>query len=349
MTAMISGLVSTILPVHNRPDLLRRAVRSVLRQTYRPLEILVVDDGSTDTTPRVVDELAAAHPEVIRAVHIPNGGPGRAREAGRKLAQGEFIQYLDSDDELLPRKFELQTAALVSDLSAGIAYGQTIFGPEGVRTEELGPWKRTGKKIATLFPAMLVDRWWDTLTPLYRRAVVDAAGPWLDLRINEDWEYDCRIAAAGVRLAYVPVPLSRVYDHAGPCLHRGSDRDRGKLRDRAKAMELIFGHARRAGLGGELPEMRHFARAAFLLARQCGVAGEVQTSRACWQLATEAAEGLRGDLFFYRVLTLGLGWVNAARWITWTIARTGRSPGKDTLPSIYAPCGEAASPGGAKP
>ena len=88
-----TGLVSTIIPVYNRPVLLREAVESVLRQTYRPIEVIIVDDGSTDDTGRVAEELAARDLDVIRALHIANGGPGVAREAGRQVAQGEFIQY----------------------------------------------------------------------------------------------------------------------------------------------------------------------------------------------------------------------------------------------------------------
>src|SRR6516162_5891082 len=108
---LVEGLVSTIIAVHNRPLLLREAVASVLAQTYRPIEIIIVNDGSTDETGREAEALAVIHPEV-RAIHRENGGPGAARETGRLVAQGEFIQYLDSDDLLLPSKFERQVAGL---------------------------------------------------------------------------------------------------------------------------------------------------------------------------------------------------------------------------------------------
>jgi glycosyltransferase involved in cell wall biosynthesis len=93
---LVEGLVSTIIPVYNRPALLREAVVSVLAQTYRPVEIIVVDDGSTDETGHEAEALAEAHPEV-HTIHQENGGPGAAREMGRLAASGEFIQYLDSD------------------------------------------------------------------------------------------------------------------------------------------------------------------------------------------------------------------------------------------------------------
>src|SRR5688572_4625209 len=120
-------LVSTIIPVHNRSGLLREAVASVLAQTYRPIEVIIVDDGSTDDTAGVADGLAREHPEEIRVIHQSNTGPGLAREAGRLIARGEFIQYLDSDDLLLPRKFELQVAGLNAHPECGVSYGKTRY------------------------------------------------------------------------------------------------------------------------------------------------------------------------------------------------------------------------------
>ncbi|MGH9419051.1 MAG: glycosyltransferase family A protein, partial [Thermoanaerobaculia bacterium] len=115
--------MTTIIPVFNRPALLVEAVGSVLAQTYRPVEIIVVDDGSTDETSSVSDALATKHGGIIRVIHKTNGGPGLAREAGRIAARGDYIQHLDSDDLLLPRKFELQVAALEASPGCGAAYG----------------------------------------------------------------------------------------------------------------------------------------------------------------------------------------------------------------------------------
>src|SRR4029077_15525036 len=120
----VEGLVSAIIPVHNRPTQLREAVESVLAQTYRPVEIIIVDDGSTDETGREAEALAEAHSEV-RVIHRQNGGAGAARETGRLAARGEFIQYLDSDDLLLPTKFELQVAGLRQHADCAVSYGKT--------------------------------------------------------------------------------------------------------------------------------------------------------------------------------------------------------------------------------
>lgn len=304
------GLVSTIVPVHDRPAMLVEAVESVLAQSYRPLEIWIVDDGSTDDTPAVADALAADHPREVVALHIPHGGPGVARESGRRHARGEFLQYLDSDDLLLPKKFERQVRALRESPECGVCYGMTRDVDEAGRVENRAC-RRTGERIEYMFPSFLVDRWWATSTPLYRRSVTDAAGPWTALRNEEDWEYDCRVAVQGRRLAYVPHFVSETRANAANRLSRYGSSDPAKLRDRAAAHVLILGHAERAGIGPRQEEMRHFVRELFLLCRQCGAAGLIAEARQLHALAVRAAKGDedgRFDLPIYGALAAVLGW-----------------------------------------
>ena len=316
---MIAGLISTIIPVRNRPVQLREAVQSALDQDYRPIEILVVDDGSTDDTPAVMRELAAAHPEVVRYATQPNAGPGAARERGRQMASGEFIQYLDSDDILLPGKFRAQVAALQSDPQADVAYGITYKREaDGSRLEK--PYKKTGQRIPAMFPEFLVSRWWETATPLYRRSVTDKAGPWTRLSLEEDWEYDCRVASLGGRLAWVDQPVSEHRDHGGQRLSRGAAIDAQRLQQRARAHRLIFQHATAFGLTPDVPEMRHFARALFLLSRQCGAAGLADDSRELFALARRASQGVRANALDFRIYARAaaiLGWVAMGKLSCW--------------------------------
>jgi glycosyltransferase involved in cell wall biosynthesis len=302
-------LVSTIIPVHNRAAMLRDAVASVVAQTYRPIEIVIVDDGSTDDTAGVADSLAS---DEIIVIHQPNGGPGAAREAGRLRARGAFVQYLDSDDLLLPRKFELQVAGLLAHSECGASYGWTrLRRADG--SVEAPPWKRTGERIDAMFPSMLASRWWDTSTPLWRRETLDAAGAWTTLKMEEDWEYDCRIAAVHTRLHHVPQWLSETREHDARLTGRTSNPD--VLRDRAAAHALIHAHARRAGITPEAAEMQHFARELFLLARQCGAAGLAEASRMLFRLARDASgEGAKSLQFrAYALLTGVVGWRLAGR------------------------------------
>lgn len=310
-----SPLVSTIIPVYNRPDMLLEAVDSVLAQEYRPIEVVIVDDGSTDGTASEIAKLVELQPGVVRSVRQDNAGPGAARETGRRLATGEFIQYLDSDDLLLPNKFRLQVKALQENPDCSIAYGMTHHSGRGQPLCPV-PFKRTGEAFEYLFPALLESRWWSSSTPLYRRELTDRLGPWSTLRNEEDWEYEARAARLGVRLVYNPKFVSVTRWHNEGRLYEGGTTDPEKLRDRAKAHELILDHARAAGLTDDRPEMEHFARALFLLARQCGAAGLAQESRRLFWLSRSASTAERAgsmDFKAYRILANIVGWTQAGR------------------------------------
>jgi glycosyltransferase involved in cell wall biosynthesis len=306
---LVEGLVSTIIPVHNRPSLLREAVASVLAQTYRSVEIIIVDDGSTDETGREAEALAEAHSEV-RAIHRQNGGPGAARETGRLAARGEFIQYLDSDDLLLPIKFELQVAGLRRCADCAVSYGKTRFYAYRDRATDVA-WKRTGERISKMFPSFLQSRWWGTSTPLYRRQVTDLAGPWTELKNEEDWEYDCRIARNGFQLYYCDAFVSDERVISGDHLSTAGSSDPEKLRSRAHAHSLILEHALAAQISHESSEMEHFARELFLLARQCGAVGLVDEAGMLFELARQASGSQRSrgvDFLLYGAGARLVGW-----------------------------------------
>jgi len=324
---MKPGLITTIVPVYNRPTQLKTALNSVLTQDYPDIEIIVVDDGSTDHTLAVAQQFASNYSRVVRVVTQPNDGPGAARERGRLLAQGEFIQYLDSDDILLPGKFRAQVAALLSHPECDVAYGMTRFRDmNGLLSPK--PWKDSGFARATMFPSFLLDRWWDTPTPLYRRDICDRAGPWTNLRLEEDWEYDCRIASLGARLAWVEQYVSEVRDHAGERLCRGTGLDPQRLRQRAASHALILSHAQRAGISSDAPEMQHFARALFLLSRQCGAAGLPVESRRLFELSRQACGEQRSrgvDYRAYQAVARVAGWQATGRASQWLdVVRGGR-------------------------
>ena len=291
-------LVSTIIPVFNRSRLLREAVDSVLAQTYRPIEIIIVDDGSTDDTSEVIRELQASEPKVIRSIRQRNLGPGSAREAGRKVARGEFIQYLDSDDLLLPEKFQLQVKGLIENPDCGVSYGKTRHYRRGENPTDQ-PWRRSGEIFESMFPTFLESRVWSTVTPLYNRGVTDKAGPWTSLRQEEDWEYDCRIAAQGIKLHYVSSFIADQRMHDGPTLSGSWQHDKKALNDRLEARRMIYRHALNFGLNHKTKEIVHFAKENFLLCRQCGFGGYIEESKQFFDLAMQAAGSVRGlDIIF---------------------------------------------------
>lgn len=119
--------VTAIIPTHNRAELLRDALDSIFAQEGRgqqfDLDVVVVDDASTDHTPQVVSQ----YPEA-RSVRLPvNQGVSAARNAGIDRSSGTYLAFLDDDDVWLPRKLSSQVAALEAHPEAGVAYSQFII------------------------------------------------------------------------------------------------------------------------------------------------------------------------------------------------------------------------------
>lgn len=333
----VKDLVSTIIPVFNRPDMLRQAVQSVLSQTYRPIEIIISDDGSTDQTCKIADELAEKHPDEIRVIHNPNQGPGPGREAGRQMARGEFIQYLDSDDRLAPRKFEIQVAALRRNPDCGVAYGMThSIDQDGNEVQK--SLKLTGQPLETLFPRLLVDRWWCTHTPLYRRSICDQVGPWSDLRYSQDWEYDGRVGALGTKLAFCPEHVSDHRTHEG-ARQTGS----GKWllpQDQVRFFESLLRSAKQAGVAEYSAEMMHFVRWVFASSRYAACQTDIASAKFLLNLAMQASTPCGLSLRTYNRLCSILGWRFTAQFLERARTLAGKRPGKATIRQSWmqAPC-----------
>jgi len=319
LPAIVPGLVSTIIPVYNRPQMIVESVESVLAQTYRPIEVIIVDDGSTDDTLKVIEALAAQHTE-ITVISQANAGPGAARENGRLIAQGEFIQYHDSDDLLLPTKFSQQVAALQTNPNADVAYGKTDF----VKIGEQRPsqaLKLTGQAHKTMFPAMLRQRWWSTSTPLHRRNVTDQVGAWLPTTNEEDWEYDCRVASLGGRLVYVDdfVSVTRAHDNH---ICAVGNLDTQHLKHRCLARKKIYQSAinysqlATATSAISKDDWLFFSKSLFLFARQCVAAGLKTESRTMTLLSMRAIRRPAFAQILFLISLTVLGCKNTSRLLT---------------------------------
>lgn len=104
-------LISVVIPSYNAARFVNQAIDSVIQQTYSPVEIIVVDDGSTDDTAQRLGELG----DRIRYIHQANGGLSKARNRGIREARGEFVAFLDADDKWLPEKLQKQWEKLQAD------------------------------------------------------------------------------------------------------------------------------------------------------------------------------------------------------------------------------------------
>jgi glycosyltransferase involved in cell wall biosynthesis len=205
-----AGLVSVILPAYNREKFVGNAISSVWEQTYRPVELLIVDDGSQDHTEKVVREVIEAWPDEpgFRVVYIrqPNRGASAARNQGLIHSNGEFIQYLDSDDVLVNHKLARHVCLLRSNEALDI-----VWSDWWVVDSELMPRKlQEGNRMSLPPPGEVFQStekripWepWPTLTR--RRFVVEHAA-WNEKTSRwDDWEYALRIMASKPRRAYAP-------------------------------------------------------------------------------------------------------------------------------------------------
>jgi glycosyltransferase involved in cell wall biosynthesis len=305
-----SSLVSTIIPVYNRPELVTAAVESVLHQSHSNLEVLLVNDGSTDGTAAVLESLRRQDPRRIRVIHQANAGPGAARERGRLQARGAYIQYLDSDDWLLPHKFRDQIAALEAHPECAIAYGTSIV-VDGAGQLLANPSRQTAQSHDQLFPALLVDRWWHTHTPLFRRWISDAAGAWPPFR-PEDWDLEARMGALGARLIHCGSEVSVQRDHASAeRVSRGPAH--AYLRDEAQFLPRLYACALLAGVRPQAPELDHLARWCFMRARDFHGLGEQQQGDQLLRLSDLIWEGRAWKCQTYAALRRALGARSAAR------------------------------------
>jgi glycosyltransferase involved in cell wall biosynthesis len=191
-------LVSCIVPVFNGALYLREALESALAQTYRPLELLVVDDGSTDRS----GAIARAFGEAIRVIEQPNRGPAAARNAGVAAASGELLAFLDADDLWSPDKITAQVRRLAEapDLDLCFTRFQNFWVDE-LREEAV---RYRHHPIAQPSDA------WSICTLLARRASLDRFGPFDEsLRAGENMTWFVRAIGEGARLDVLPDLLMR--------------------------------------------------------------------------------------------------------------------------------------------
>jgi glycosyltransferase involved in cell wall biosynthesis len=277
------GLVSVIIPVYNRPFLLEETVSSVLSQTYRLFEILLVDDGSEPATRLWCDRLATRDARV-RVLHLRHTGrPGLVREGGRHLARGQYIQYLDSDDLLAPRKLEVMTSAL-ADSGADVAYCFTRRYRRNDTVVDV-PCERTGELFDRMLPEFLGGRFWHTCTPLYTRRITDAAGPWSSLRYWEDVEYDFRIARLEPKLVHCREFLADFRDHDEDRLSTpGFFNDPAAMTHAPAAYRLLCEHAFNSGVSSTHTALRAFREEVTQVAHQCHALGLHREASECLAL-----------------------------------------------------------------
>lgn len=234
------GVVSIIVTAFNQEHYLRGALESILNQQYRPIECVVVNDGSTDGTQKVVEECAAKAPEglTVKYIYQHNQGPQAARNRGVRESCGEFIQYLDGDDLLektkLAKEVEFLTSAAGQNF--GVAYGDAQWLFEDEEGDRLGQVIGVGP-TDDFVVSMLEGHWSPNFAFLCRRSAVERCGPWDPaIGINQDYEYFLRMGCKGARYGYVPCLTGFYRKHS-----RARISDQGMLKRARTTLQILKG------------------------------------------------------------------------------------------------------------
>lgn len=198
-----SKKVSVIIPLYNRKHLISRCVESVCRQTYRNLEIIIVDDGSTDACDEVLATLQKSD-ERINVIRKENGGVSSARNCGLDIATGDYVQFVDSDDALVMDTIELAVSeieefeldAVVFHYSCKSAYNCELYPRE---RERFGMWK-SADGIAILAEK---GRQCDVWSKLYKRSMIGSNRFPEGVSMGEDFIFNLLYFSSPINISYL--------------------------------------------------------------------------------------------------------------------------------------------------
>ncbi len=208
--------ISVIIPTFNSVKFIGQAVQSVLNQTYREFEVIVIDDGSTDATKDILREFNGH----IRYYYQENRGPSAARNAGIEIARGDYICFLDADDTWMPNKLEVQLTFMAQHDDIGLVFSDLEEGDpdKGLHRSILA--KRLFRSdivsqipIQDAFKKLLIENFIPTSIVMARKECFVKAGLFDEsLRVAEDRDMWLRIAAY-FKIACVPLVLGKKRVH----------------------------------------------------------------------------------------------------------------------------------------
>jgi glycosyltransferase involved in cell wall biosynthesis len=200
--------ISVVIPVYNGARFISEAIQSVLDQTYTSSEIVVVDDGSTDTTGSEVQRIRGTVP--IRYYFQQNQGPSVARNFGVSLAESPWIAFLDADDVWMPSKSAVATSHIISHPESSFVYSDvehvdSYNRPRAIRTSKVDREFHAllFRDNPVAFPSTVLIR---------KETFLQVGGFDPSLRFAEDWHLYCRLAAL-TSFSYIPMKLVRRRKH----------------------------------------------------------------------------------------------------------------------------------------
>lgn len=203
--------LSVIIPSYNRADLIGKAVESVCKVAHRPLEIVIVDDGSTDDTPAREPEirhLCRAHTVECQWVRQSNGGASVARNAGLNLSTGELVQWVDADDTVKASGVEQLVAELTANSDLDVVYGLVeVVDAKGRVLGAMG--KAPMHQESDLF-----DLLWHTMGAVFRKQYLGPSLRWNPkIVLGDDWDFSSRVRISGARYRFIPTTVGSYLKH----------------------------------------------------------------------------------------------------------------------------------------
>jgi glycosyltransferase involved in cell wall biosynthesis len=207
---MTEPIVSVVVPTYNRADLLGETLESILAQTLREIELILVSDGSTDDTPAVVARIGDPR---LKFIEQPNsGGPARPRNVGVRAARGKYVAFCDDDDVWMPEKLAKQVELLEREPDLALCYTEgEYFGDSDIYTRT----SLRGRPESRHFDALLYRNFITNSSVMVRRSVFAEVGEFNEdksLRGTEDYEMWLRISRRH-RIAGIHEPLFRYRVH----------------------------------------------------------------------------------------------------------------------------------------
>jgi glycosyltransferase involved in cell wall biosynthesis len=303
--------VSFVVAAYNHQAYIERLLNSILRQTFADFELIVIDDGSTDSTADVAERTLAGDARA-RLIRQENRGVIEARNRGVRLARGEFVTIVDSDDLLPDDRAERQVEALRRRPGAALVYGDAWIIDESdrpiARFQEIYP-PRAGDFSVELLAAYCFT---PAISVMFRRSAWERSGPFWGPPANTDHLKWIELGLFGEAILMPDPPLGCWRRHGGN-VSRPDPRGRLELyrQLREGLRELVRRHPELGARVGERRLKRRYGRCSFMGGFYAGLAGE-------WRLAREA---------FAEAWGVDRSPVNAAAWAsTLPVARAVAAP-----------------------
>lgn len=233
-----NALVSVIIPVYNRADFVGSTLDNLLANNYRPLEIVLVNDGSKDESLAVLKEFKEQYEDetfIVKVLDQSNQGAPVARNLGYTHAEGVFIQFLDSDDLISREKFILQIDAMIKEgADFGLCDFEMIYVDNGKHVYHSNA-ERLRKVLKT-------HGSFGCGSPLLTKELADKIDWNINLKRNQDVDYFLKAALMSSKIAYINKPLYTYIRHSSDRISDSYSKTSPVYYERIKSLSRLFGH-----------------------------------------------------------------------------------------------------------